>query len=25
MADRLRQPLEWSDEPANTFRFPAQN
>ena len=24
MADRLRQPLEWSDEPANTFRFPTQ-
>ena len=24
MADRLRQPLAWSDEPANTFRFPAQ-
>ena len=21
MADRLRQPLAWSDEPANTFRF----
>lgn len=24
MANRLRQPLSWSDEPANTFRFPAQ-
>jgi aspartyl-tRNA(Asn)/glutamyl-tRNA(Gln) amidotransferase subunit A len=23
MADRLRQPIPWSDEPANTFRFPA--
>ena len=23
MADRLRQPLAWSDEPANTFRFRA--
>ncbi len=21
MADRLRQPISWSDEPANTFRF----
>ena len=21
MADRLRQPLAWSDEPASTFRF----
>ena len=23
MADRLRRPLAWSDEPANTFQFPA--
>ncbi len=24
MADRLRRPLAWSDEPANTFQFPAR-
>ena len=24
MADRLRQPLAWSDEPANTFCFPTK-
>ena len=24
MAARLRQPLAWSNEPANTFRFPTQ-
>jgi aspartyl-tRNA(Asn)/glutamyl-tRNA(Gln) amidotransferase subunit A len=23
MADRLHRPIAWSDEPANTFRFPA--